>query len=220
MRRRIVGHMRTAEAQGLHCPLTEALSTTDCMNGEQTPGWYFAHVHGDLNRRILHMFEGTFSLDAAHIMKCTSNNAYFILSHNFWATTPTPSPHRIHAHLTNSSILLELMFNGPINNIPVLPSRLRERDRERNKKDNETPQRFRFMYRKQMMAWLKLGNFQQEGAPPYWPQFYYGKQWSGELSSINKTFIRCWNWFVSLLKGCTLKGRNSLPMGANSFLLE
>ena len=38
------------------------------MNGEQRPGWYFARAQAQdgLNLRILHMFEGTFSLDAAH----------------------------------------------------------------------------------------------------------------------------------------------------------
>ena len=35
------------------------------MNGEQRPRWYFAHSKDDLNLRILRMFEGTFSLDAA-----------------------------------------------------------------------------------------------------------------------------------------------------------
>ena len=35
--------------QGLHCPLIESLDTTECMNGEQRPRWYFAHVQDDLN---------------------------------------------------------------------------------------------------------------------------------------------------------------------------
>ena len=30
-------------------------------------GWYYAHVQDNPNLRILHMFEGTFSLDAAQI---------------------------------------------------------------------------------------------------------------------------------------------------------
>ena len=54
--------------QRLHCPLTELLGTTECMNGEQRPGWYFAHAQDDLNRRILCLFKGTFSFDAAHIV--------------------------------------------------------------------------------------------------------------------------------------------------------
>ena len=37
--------------------------TTECMNGEQRPGCYFAHAQDDLNLHILRMFEGTFSLD-------------------------------------------------------------------------------------------------------------------------------------------------------------
>ena len=39
--------------QDLPCPLTESLNTTECMNGEQRPGRYFAHVQDDLNLRIL-----------------------------------------------------------------------------------------------------------------------------------------------------------------------
>ena len=46
---------------------TESLDTTKHMNGEQRPGWYFAHVQDDLNLLILCMFEGTFLLDKAHL---------------------------------------------------------------------------------------------------------------------------------------------------------
>ena len=49
--------------QDIHCPLiesVESLDTTECMNGKQMPGWYFAHVQQDLNLRILRMFEVTF----------------------------------------------------------------------------------------------------------------------------------------------------------------
>ena len=35
---------------------------------EQSHGWYFAHRQGELNLRILHMFEGTFLLDAARVL--------------------------------------------------------------------------------------------------------------------------------------------------------
>ena len=66
----ICGQRRPRSAQsdqGLHCPLTESLNTTKCMNGKQRPGWYFAHAQDDLNLRILRMFEGTFSLDAAPV---------------------------------------------------------------------------------------------------------------------------------------------------------
>ena len=47
--------------QGLHYSLTESLDITECMNGEQRPGSYFAHEQDDLNLCILHMFEGTCS---------------------------------------------------------------------------------------------------------------------------------------------------------------
>ena len=63
-----------ADAQadlGLHCPLTELLDTTECRKGERILG-YFAHGQDDLNLRILPMFEGTFSLDAAQVMSCLS----------------------------------------------------------------------------------------------------------------------------------------------------
>ena len=54
MRKRVFEHMRTAKAQislriresdqGLHCPLIESLDTIECINGEQQPGWDFAHA--------------------------------------------------------------------------------------------------------------------------------------------------------------------------------
>ena len=47
----ICGHWRpwsdcaSAESdQGLHCPLTKSLNTTECMSGEQRPGWDFAYM--------------------------------------------------------------------------------------------------------------------------------------------------------------------------------
>ena len=50
--------------QGLHCPLTESLGNTECMNREQRRG-YFAHAQDDLNLRVLCMCQGISSLDAA-----------------------------------------------------------------------------------------------------------------------------------------------------------
>ena len=43
MQKHIFGHMQTAKDsaqsdQGLHCPLTESVDTTECMNGEQRLG--------------------------------------------------------------------------------------------------------------------------------------------------------------------------------------
>ena len=68
---RVFGHMRTAKAQsslriravwsGPSLSATESLDTTECTNEIQRPWCYFAHAHGDLNLRISHMFEGTFS---------------------------------------------------------------------------------------------------------------------------------------------------------------
>ena len=53
--------------QRLQCPLTESSDTTECMKGEQNPGLDFVYAQGDLILRILHMFEGHFSLDAAQL---------------------------------------------------------------------------------------------------------------------------------------------------------
>ena len=78
MQKRIFGHMRTAKAQismrirtvwsGAPCPLAESLDITECMNGEQRPGCYFGRAQYDPNLRIWRMFEGTFSLDAVHLI--------------------------------------------------------------------------------------------------------------------------------------------------------
>ena len=40
--------------QGLRCPLTESLDTIECFDGEQMPGWDFAHVRDD----TLECFDG------------------------------------------------------------------------------------------------------------------------------------------------------------------
>ena len=48
--------------QDLHCPLKEPLDITECMNGEQRPGWNFVNAQDDLNLRILCMYEGIFNL--------------------------------------------------------------------------------------------------------------------------------------------------------------
>ena len=42
-------------------PISEAFDITECMNGDQMPGYYFAHAQDDLNPHILRMLEGTFS---------------------------------------------------------------------------------------------------------------------------------------------------------------
>ena len=38
------------------------------MNGEQRPGWYFAHAQADLDLHSLGMLKDTFSLDASHLL--------------------------------------------------------------------------------------------------------------------------------------------------------
>ena len=42
----------TQSDQGFHCPPTESLATTKCMNGDQRLCWYFAHAEHDLNLRM------------------------------------------------------------------------------------------------------------------------------------------------------------------------
>ena len=46
--------------QGLPCSVTESLYTREYINGEQRPGWYFAHAPDDLYLRIFRKFEGMF----------------------------------------------------------------------------------------------------------------------------------------------------------------
>ena len=62
--------------QGLPCPLTASLNTTDCMNGEQkaSPRRFFAHMQDDRNLHILHIFSSTFSLDMAQMVKTLLQN--------------------------------------------------------------------------------------------------------------------------------------------------
>ena len=50
--------------QDLPYPLKESWDTTECTNGEQGPGRYFAHAQEVPNFRILRMFEVTFWLGA------------------------------------------------------------------------------------------------------------------------------------------------------------
>ena len=60
--------------QDLHCPLTELLDTTKCINGEQCSRWYFAHAQNDLNLCILRMLEDTFWLGPSLIIFFCQNN--------------------------------------------------------------------------------------------------------------------------------------------------
>ena len=55
----------TQSDPGPHCPLTEPLYTTECINGEQRPGLNFVHAQ-EVNPHILYMSEGTFLLDVVH----------------------------------------------------------------------------------------------------------------------------------------------------------
>ena len=54
--------------QGLHCPLTESLDTTECMNGEQRPVYYFKHVQDDLNLRIFSCSKALFRLRRPNLL--------------------------------------------------------------------------------------------------------------------------------------------------------
>ena len=72
---RIYGQWRPRSAcasaqsdQGLHYPLTKSQDTIEYMNGDQSTGWYTAHVQDDVNPYILRMLEDTFAHDKAQIM--------------------------------------------------------------------------------------------------------------------------------------------------------
>ena len=73
MRKRFYVYMGTAWSyQGLHYPQTESLDTTECMSGEQRPGYYFAHAQDDLNLHVLRKYEGNFSFSAQNQPHCLS----------------------------------------------------------------------------------------------------------------------------------------------------
>ena len=71
--------------QGLLYLLTNSPNTTECMNGEQRPGWYFVNVQDDLNLCILHMLEGTFLLARTiyqFIVMLPKSVEYFLFLHD------------------------------------------------------------------------------------------------------------------------------------------
>ena len=67
--------------QGLPCPLIESLDTTECLNEEQRPIRYIAYAQYNLNLRILHILEGTFSLGVAHLI---SMHFKYPISDSIW----------------------------------------------------------------------------------------------------------------------------------------
>ena len=56
--------IRTVCDQGLHFSIKESIKEgiTECIDGEQRLGRYFAHAQNDINPQVLRMFEGTFRL--------------------------------------------------------------------------------------------------------------------------------------------------------------
>ena len=58
----------TQSEQGLRCPQTDSLDTIECISREQIPGWRFEYMQDYVNMHTLRIFEGTFSLEAAHLM--------------------------------------------------------------------------------------------------------------------------------------------------------
>ena len=76
--------------QGLHCPLTEPLDTTECMTGEQRPGCYFAHAQDDVNMRILRTLKAHFRFTR---LKCnlhpgTGGNKQTTILNNYYSYFP------------------------------------------------------------------------------------------------------------------------------------
>ena len=59
------------------------------MNGEQSPGWYFAHPQDDLNLSISGMHDGTFSPGATHMILDT----FFIKTKKSKRKTGTYTPY-------------------------------------------------------------------------------------------------------------------------------
>ena len=53
------------------------------MTGKQRPGWYFAHAQDALILRILHMFDRTFSMDAAQLGQSSKYIYTVYFSHKF-----------------------------------------------------------------------------------------------------------------------------------------
>ena len=51
-----------------HQRLSSARPAQICTNGEQRPGWDFAHVQNDVSLYVLRMLEATFSLGEAHMV--------------------------------------------------------------------------------------------------------------------------------------------------------
>ena len=84
--------MRTVQA--LHCLLTESLSTTKYMNGEQRSRRYFAYAQDNLHQRLLRMFEGTFTLDAA-LLICTIRKDVFVAYVNSKDPSQPAKSHRL-----------------------------------------------------------------------------------------------------------------------------
>ena len=65
--------------QGLCSPQIESLDTKECTNGEQMPGWDFAHGQDDMTPQILHMLEGTFVLDVVHVIMFLAPSVWNVL---------------------------------------------------------------------------------------------------------------------------------------------
>ena len=60
--------------QGPHCPLKESLDTTDCMNGEQMTGWYFAHAWNESESLHFAHVEGHLSLGSVRLEFCLQSH--------------------------------------------------------------------------------------------------------------------------------------------------
>ena len=90
--------------QGLRSSQTESLDTIKGFNGEQMPGWDFAHVQDDMNPFILRMLEDTFRLTRPYLIllltlvllnpdmsclckQCSSRSAGFWRSQLIWICT-------------------------------------------------------------------------------------------------------------------------------------
>ena len=78
--------------QGLYCPLSESMDTTECMNGEQRPRWYFAQAQDDLNlcsKALFHLKRPSLfkSISCPEKLTCTIIRKTHFCSEAFSCTT-------------------------------------------------------------------------------------------------------------------------------------
>ena len=81
MRKRVLEHVHAAQSdQGLCFPLTESLDTIECINGQQMPGWDFAHAW-DASESVSFAHEDTVSLGGPYNKEKMEKENQVIFTH-------------------------------------------------------------------------------------------------------------------------------------------